>query len=507
MDNTNYSLYQKLKRLDESEEYPFHMPGHKRMDRAGIPGGMAHLDITEIEGFDNLHHAEGILKEAMENAAKLYHSEETYFLVNGSTCGILTAISTAVREKETLILSRNAHASAYHGVYLSGSRIYSLFPDLLEEYGLYGVVRPEEVKRALEAAPEAKAVMITSPTYDGFVSDVEKIAQIVHAYDKILIVDEAHGAHFGLDERLPKSSISCGADLVIHSLHKTLPALTQTALLHVNGTRVDRERLRRFLKIYQTSSPSYLLMGSADHCIRQIQNHAEEWFERFFEYRSAFMEQIQELRYLRIADEKFCTENGMKAMDPGKLLILTQESGYTGKEVQDILLQAYHLQMEMADEYHVVAIMTVMDEWSGLLRLAKALCEIDVSCPAARQSRLEPERQSQEGQMTGKASDLVRASMQLLTQVIAGQKEAPPVHTMKEVLEAEEAELEVVAFENSPGHIAAETIYLYPPGIPLILSGERITRAAVELIQQYRREHLPVQGMSDRTGRTVRCLK
>ena len=138
MDNTNYSLYQKLKRLDESEEYPVHMPGHKRMDRAGIPGGMAHLDITEIEGFDNLHHAEGILKEAMENAAKLYHSEETYFLVNGSTCGILTAISTAVREKETLILSRNAHASAYHGVYLSGSRIYSLFPDLLEEYGLYG---------------------------------------------------------------------------------------------------------------------------------------------------------------------------------------------------------------------------------------------------------------------------------------------------------------------------------------------------------------------------------
>ena len=161
----------------------------------------------------------------------------------------------------------------------------------------------------------------------------------------------------------------------------------------------------------------------------------------------------------------------------------------------------------MADEYHVVAIMTVMDEWSGLFRLAKALCEIDASCPAAGQSRSEPERQSQEGQMTGKASDFVRASMQLLTQVIAGQKEAPPVHTMKEVLEAEAAELEVVAFENSPGHIAAETIYLYPPGIPLILSGERITRAAVELIQQYRREHLPVQGMSDRTGRTVRCLK
>lgn len=500
MENESLSLYKKLNKLHDSDEYPFHMPGHKRMDRAGIPGGMAHLDITEIEGFDNLHHAEGILKEAMENAAGLYRSEETHFLVNGSTCGILTAISAAVKEGETLILGRNAHASAYHGAYLRGAKIKSLFPQLLKEYGLYGVVQPEEVRSVLEETPEAKAVMITSPTYDGFVSNVREIAQIVHEYGKILIVDEAHGAHFGLDERLPESSIACGADLVIHSLHKTLPTLTQTALLHINGNRVDRARVRRFLTIYQSSSPSYLLMGSADHCVRQLQSHAKEWFNRFFAYRRAFMEQTQKLQYLCVADEKFCAESGMKAFDQGKLLILTHHSGYTGKELQEILLQKYHLQLEMAGAYYIVAIITVMDEWEGFDRLARALCELDAACPAAKKMA----GLSLENGLSGSP---VQADMELLAQVISECKNKLQVCTLKEALEADEDDMEAVPFAESPGRIVTEQIYLYPPGIPVILPGERMTQSVMELVQNYRRKHLPVQGMSDRTGDTVRCLK
>ncbi len=487
MENENISLYEKLKRLHESDEYPFHMPGHKRMERAGIPAGMACLDITEIDGFDNLHHAQDTLKEAMENAAILYHAQETHFLVNGSTCGILTAISATVKEGETLILGRNAHASAYHGAYLRGIRIKSLFPDLIKEQGLYGIVQPDEVRRALEETPEAKAVMITSPTYDGFVSDVRKIAQIVHEYDKILIVDEAHGAHFGLDERLPESSVTSGADLVIHSLHKTLPALTQTALLHINGDRVDRERVRRFLAIYQSSSPSYLLMGSADHCVRQLQKHANEWFDHFFSCREVFMEQIRNLQYLYVVDEKFCAKNGMKAFDPGKLVILTHNSGYTGQELQRILLQKYHLQMEMAGAYYVVAIITVMDELEGFKRLAHALCELDMTCPVS--------------------DNTVQADMELLSRVIGERRSESLVCILREALEANEADIETVDFTESPGRIVTEQIYLYPPGIPVILPGERMTQSIMELIQDYRKKHLPVQGMSDRTGNTVRCLK
>lgn len=500
MENENKSLYEKLKKLHDSDEYPFHMPGHKRSPKAGIPGEMAQLDITEIEGFDNLHHAEGILKEAMENAAKLYGSEETHFLVNGSTCGILTAISAVVREGDTLILGRNAHASAYHGVYLRGAKVKSLFPELLKEEGLYGIVQPQEVRRVLEETPEAKAVMMTSPTYDGFVSDIREIARIVHEYGKILIVDEAHGAHFGLDERLPESSIACGADLVIHSLHKTLPALTQTALLHINGERVDRERVRRFLKIYQSSSPSYLLMGSADHCIRQMQSHAKEWFDRFFVYRGVFMKQMQVLRHLCVADENFCAGNGMKAFDSGKLLILTQQSGYTGKELQELLLQKYHLQVEMAGTYYIVAIITVMDEQEGFERLAHALFELDIACPAAKKATENPLGNTV-------AENPVRADMELLAQVISECRDHSPVCTLKEALEADDADIEAVPFADSLGRIVAEQIYLYPPGIPVILPGERMTRSVMELIQNYRRKHLPVQGMSDRTCNTIRCLK
>lgn len=504
MEKESISLYEKLKRLHESDEYPFHMPGHKRMANAGIPGGMADLDITEIEGFDNLHHAEGILKKAMENAASLYQSEETHFLVNGSTCGILTAISAVVREGETLILGRNAHISAYHGAYLRGIRICSLFPEFVGENGLYGALRPEEVRRVLEETPQANAVMITSPTYDGFVSDVEKIAQIVHEYDKILIVDEAHGAHFGLDERLPKSSVACGADLVIHSLHKTLPALTQTALLHVNGNRVDRERVRRFLAIYQTSSPSYLLMGSLDLCVRQMQTHAKAWFERFFTNRDRFMKKVRDLQYLQIVDEKFCSKSGMKAYDAGKLLILTHKSGYTGRELQMHLLEKYHLQMEMAGAYYVVAIITVMDETEGFERLAQALCELDVICPAAEQAK----KQARENvNSMNVISDISKVDMELFTRVLLERRSESPVCTLKEALEADEADTEAVVFTESPGRIVTEQIYLYPPGIPVILPGERMTQSVMELIQNYCRKHLPVQGMSDRTCNTVRCLK
>lgn len=495
MDTENYSLYQKLEKLDKSDEYPFHMPGHKRMDRAGIPGNMAHLDITEIEGYDNLHNPEGIIKEAMEEAARLCHSEETYFLVNGSTCGILTAISAVVKEGETLLLGRNAHASAFHAAYLRGAALGFIFPKLLPEYGLYGAVQPQEVRRALEENPQARAVMLTSPTYDGFVSDIKEIATIVHEYDKILIVDEAHGAHFGWDKRLPESSITAGADLVIQSLHKTLPALTQTAVLHVNGTRVDRELVRRFLRIYQSSSPSYLLIGSADHCMKEMNLHAKEWFDLFFQNKNAFMNRIRGLKYLQVPDENFCRNNGMKEMDPGKLLILTHKSGFTGKKVQEILLKNYHLQMEMADEYHVVAIMTVMDEWSGLQRLADALIEIDRSCPAA-----------EEGRDMQTISEKVSGALRLLAKVIENEKQNIPAYTLREVMDAGKEKLETIAFSDGIGRISAESIYLYPPGIPIILPGEPITAEIVTLIQQYREEHLPVQGMSDRTGRTVRCF-
>ena len=212
------------------------------------------------------------------------------------------------------------------------------------------------------------------------------------------------------------------------------------------------------------------------------------------------MKQMQKLQYLRVADENFCTRNGMKAFDSGKLLILTQCSGYTGKELQEILLRKYHLQVEMAGAYYIVAIITMMDEQEGFERLAQALFELDTACLAAKKATENPSENAA-------SENSVQADMELLVQVISECRDHSPACTLKEALEADDADTEAVPFSESPGRIVTEQIYLYPPGIPVILPGERMTYSIMELIQNYRRKHLPVQGMSDRTCNTVRCLK
>lgn len=202
------------------------------------------IDITEIDGFDDLHHAEGILKEAQERAAKVYHASETHFLINGSTAGIISAILGTTEKGDSILVARNCHKSVYHAIYLNELDPVYIYPKFDTEQGLSTEIDAEDVQKALEEHPKIRAVMIVSPTYDGVVSDIEKIAEIVHEAGCLLIVDEAHGAHFGFDPYFPESANMYGADLVINSLHKTLPALTQTALLHVNGERVNRRKVK-----------------------------------------------------------------------------------------------------------------------------------------------------------------------------------------------------------------------------------------------------------------------
>ena len=452
------SLYGKLKQLSDSNQYPFHMPGHKRNGKADIIGGAEHLDITEIEGFDNLHHAEGILKKAMEDTAAYFGAEETRFLVNGSSAGILAAISAAVGEGGTLLLCRNAHISAYHAAYLRGLKIRSIYPETSETYGFFCGITPETVEKALKETPQAEAVLIVSPTYEGFISDIRKIVEIVHSYGKILIVDEAHGAHLGLDERLPESSVRLGADLVVQSLHKTLPALTQTALLHMNGNRVDRNCVRRFLRIYQTSSPSYLLMGSIDHCVRIMRKHSREWFDRYFEELQVFHKNLEGLKFLQLVDGSTAKKAGMNAMDPGKLVILTNDSGYSGIELHRLLLERYDLQMEMAGLNHVVGIATVMDEPEGFQRLARALSELDKQAPA----------------------EFNRKSVCSV--------ETKGMRLFMETMEEQKAQEKIVDMKAS-----SAAVYVYPPGIPLLLPGEQATPKTMELIQFYKENNFSVQ--------------
>ncbi len=511
----DFSIYERLAALARSDVYPYHMPGHKRNAGAGLPEGFAELDITEIEPFDDLHHAQGILKEAMKEAAELYGAEQTYFLVNGSTCGVLAAISASVAEGDILLLARNAHMSAYHGTYLRRCHIVPLYPKRLAEYGVYGAVEAGEVENLLGRYPEAKAVFITSPTYDGFVSDVKSIAEVVHAYGKLLIVDEAHGAHFGLDGRMPPGSLDCGADLVIHSLHKTLPSLTQTALLHVKGSRADRGRLERFLRIYQSSSPSYLLMGSIDQCIRQMRKNRAEWYDSFFERRERLMKELSALRVLRVMyagaekvktggagaektkndDTETAVESFCNQFDPCKLMIFCDRAGISGVELQRILLEDYHLQMEMAGANYVLAILTVMDTREGYLRLAGALKEIDAACHETYKDGV---KESANVLEESTEQDLFLSAVSSMQE----QEACMPLAVAMDNDHTEDVEL-----QDTEGRIVTEFVYAYPPGISVILPGERMTRQVITLLMDYRKRGMTLQGPADETLRTVRCVK
>jgi len=268
------SLLQLLRENGEAGRLPFHMPGHKR-NTERFPH-LQHLsaaeDITEIDGFDNLHGAEGILAESMHSAAELWHSDRSFFLINGSSCGILAGIRALTKRGDTVIVSRNAHKSVYHAIELCGLRPVFLMPPWDGERGMFLSLPPAAVEDALIRYPEASLVILTSPTYEGVLSDVASIARIAHGHDASLLVDEAHGAHL-LGDPFPRGAVLSGADLAVQSLHKTLPALTQTAVLHVCGTRVDRARLEHQLAVFETSSPSYLLLASMDGCVRALREN------------------------------------------------------------------------------------------------------------------------------------------------------------------------------------------------------------------------------------------
>ena len=439
------------------------MPGHKRNMPEAIYrlGGIAELDITEIDGFDDLHAPEGLIREAQEKAAAVFGAQETFFLVNGSTAGILTAVSAAVPKGGRVIMARNCHKSVYHACFLRELRPVFLYPGTVRDYGIADAIRPEQVEAALRACPDASAVILTSPTYDGVVSDIERIADIVHRAGIPLLVDAAHGAHFGFSPLFPESPVRQGADLVIQSLHKTLPALTQTALLHVCGTLVDRGKVREFERIYQTSSPSYVLMGSIDACVRLLEDGS--CWDGFAEKLQIFYKKTDGLEHIRVMNRDIMEKGCMKAFDAGKLLISVINAKITGNSLYKELLNRYYLQMEMACDTYVTAIVTPWDREEGLRRLADALLEIDKGletqdCP--QQAKPYPELEM--------SVPLYRA--------LTAEKHSCPLGM-------------------AAGKTAGTYVNLYPPGIPLVVPGEVITEEVIKLIETYVRQRLNVQGV------------
>lgn len=491
-------LFEELRKHSESDIYPYHMPGHKRRPFGMLPGELSRIDITEIDGFDNLHQPEGILDGLQREAAGLYGAEESFYLVNGSTCGILSAVSCALPEGGHILMARNCHRSAYHGIYLRGLRATYLYPPYLEEYGIYDALEPEEVRRALEREPDIGAVLVVSPTYEGRISDIRAIADIVHERGIPLIVDEAHGAHLGLADGFPKNSCQQGADLVIHSVHKTLPALTQTALLHVNGQRIDRGLLRRFLRIYQSSSPSYLLMAGIDNALRYVGLQGQEAFGAFRQRFEAMLDRLRGCRHLR-----FLMDTGDR-QDTGKLLIATKQSGLTGKQLYDILLGRYHLQPEMAYTGFVLAMFTVNDGEEAYRRMTEALLAIDGALEEGMAHT--PEKRAEGRAAEAAGSGEYRPGAGALCGEGAGESAG---HGRNRgtgrsgaipLAKAWDMPTEQIALAESEGRYIGEFINLYPPGVPLLVPGERMTGELIGMISEAEEQGLEVQGVGRRKG-------
>ncbi len=523
IENLNYrkeeqpGIMERLIEYTESDAYPFHMPGHKRQE---IPDGMQRdfsdpygIDITEIDGFDNLHHAEGILKDAMDEAAAVYGADRSWYLVNGSTCGILSAVFAVTENGGRILTARNCHKAVYHAIYLNRLRAEYLYPEEIVEFGINGGIRAEDVRKALEKdamrcagksgdmrgkRTKIQAVLITSPTYEGVVSDIRAIADVAHEYGIPLIVDEAHGAHLEYADRchsFPKSALECGADIVIQSLHKTLPCFTQTAILHIKGDRVDQDRVARYLSMFQTSSPSYLFMAGIQRCIRYMDSTGRDGMIRYEERLKWFMEQMKGLQVLEVLTRDICGKyRAVAGWDPSKIVVSTMRAkDFHGEELAEMLRKNYHLEMEMTAPEYVIAMTSVLDTDEGFERLTKALLEIDEELLKAEEKRRKTVSETgdqKENTVRERAEKNCKASETLQSRILR------PNETMS-ICEAMDANTGRTALQNTVGKVSAEFIYLYPPGIPIIAPGEVFTREIVEMIEAYKKAGLLVQGPAD----------
>ena len=481
-------LYDKLVDYSQSDVYPFHMPGHKR--QVGnpflqeFPNPYA-IDITEIDGFDNLHHAEGIIRESMDWAAKMYGADRSYYLVNGSSCGILSAVCGMTWHGGKILMSRNCHKAAYHGVFLNRLRVEYIYPQIIEEFGIQGGLVPEDVEKVLKTDHDIQAVLVVSPTYDGIVSDIEKIVEICHGCGIPLIVDEAHGAHFRYHKGFPVSALDLGADVVIQSLHKTLPAFTQTSILHVKGNLVDWERLEHYLQIFQSSSPSYLFMAGMERCLKFMEEKTEmtggrSRMDQFYHRLVKLRKELGAMKRLRLLEEDSKGKNGVYDLDISKVIISARGTGINGEELGEWLRREYHLEMEMCAAEYVTAITTVMDTEEGLRRLRNALLEID--------GKLSDRVESQD---CGKKNQRYELKPETVMSIADGWEQAD----------------KKISLEDSVGRISGEYIYLYPPGIPFVVPGEKISQEVVDLVKRYQKCGYSVQGMTDQNCKEIRVVR
>lgn len=514
-------IYEMLEQYRLKGNISYHVPGHKNGDAYSSAGGAGYLDeimkydVTEITGTDDLHHPEGVIREAQELAADCFGAEESFLLVGGSTAGNLALIMTVCPEPGmTLILQRNVHKSVIHGLMLAGVNAVFLEPQLDTDSGLAVVPAAEAVQAALAAYPEAAAVLVTMPNYYGMGTDLAPLARICHDSGVPLLVDEAHGAHYGQHPALPAGALACGADGVVQSTHKMLPALTMGAMLHVQGPRLNRALLRQRLAMVQSSSPSYPLMASLDLARRLVHTRRAGAFTaglaavevlkrglaalpRFGLLHPATLQQARGGAGTAAGvDTQPASAAAYTTQDPFKAVIYDAAGVLGGFELQR-MLEEKGIVPEMSDDRHVVLAFSLGSKAEDASTLLGALREIDAGLPAADRSY-----QREGGQLASSSMQEAETNLSPSADISTWNISINPLFSQPvqfSLKPVSESKTESIGLEYSVGRVAAEMVIPYPPGIPLLYPGEVITETVCSRLAALRRGGAKFQACADPT--------
>ncbi len=451
-------IFERLRELMDKNSYPMHMPGHKR-NYSLMPDDIFKWDITEIDGADNLHHPTGIIKQANEALAEALGADCSYMLVNGGSSGVVSAIAAAVGEGDKILVASNSHKSVGSGLVISGAEPVYISPQITEE-GLCGGIAPSDLFRSF-SNNDIKAVFITSPTYEGFVSDIRVAADIAHKNNAVLIVDECHGSHFPFSEQFPKTALSQGADIVINSWHKTLPCPNQAAVISVKGNRIDIKRLEAAISMMNTTSPSYPIMASIDY-MRDLLVKDKNLFTVYTQALWEARHIMAHNKSLKLVGDSIKGQHAIDDIDIGKFTIMVR-TNMTGVDLSNMILKKYNIQIELAGLHHIIAMTSVADTPKAIVKFAKAISDIDKKCSREFIEKI----------------PLVVDNL-TETQITPRQAFFAP----KSYIDLEQAE----------GHIAGESIMAYPPGIAIVSMGQIINRNHIDLVNNLKAANVEIIG-------------
>ncbi|MEB3826349.1 aminotransferase class I/II-fold pyridoxal phosphate-dependent enzyme [Phormidium sp. CCY1219] len=474
-------LLETLQHCARSDRAPFYAPGHK--GGRGIAQSLGDLcgqavfqaDLPELPELDNLFAPQGAIAQAQQLAAQAFGADRTWFSVNGSTGGAIAGILATLAPGEKIILPRNTHQSAISGLILSGAVPVFINPEYHPEWDLPLSITPEAVAAALAQHPDAKAVMMVYPTYQGICGDIEAIADIVHQQGIPLLVDEAHGPHFAFHPDLPTPALQAGADLSVQSIHKVLGAMTQASMLHLQGHRIDPQRISAALQLIHSTSPSYLLLASLDAARRQMALHGEALMERTLNLADDARARLEAIQGISVLESSPPKRAGFDRGDRTRLTVKVTQLGLNGYQADEILHEKLGVTCELPSARHLTFIISLGNRGDDIERLVAAFKTLSAHY------RRPP----------------------------ASPPPCPPAPLPARPLSPREAffaPVETVEIRQCVGRISAELVCPYPPGIPVLMPGETICAAAIDYLQQVRANGGRITGLADPTLQTIQAI-